>query len=88
MSKDTTSFIFPSVETTVELSPLDHFVTTFACIPWTVFYSYDISSEKLKIGLQKIAERYPVVCGRLKSKPESRVEIVVKPDAGFSLTES
>ena len=88
MAQESTSVFLPSVETTIELSPLDNYVTTFASIPWTVFFRYDLSGEKLKSALEKIAVAYPVVCGRLKSHAEKRLEIVVSPDAGFSYTET
>ena len=88
MVQESTSFILSSDETTIELSPLDNSVTTFACIAWTVFFRHDISGEKLKNALEKIAVAYPVVCGRLKAHPERRLEIAVSPNAGFSYTEA
>lgn len=87
-SKETTSFIPSLVGEHVELSSLDHFLKTFACIPWTMFYKHDISGAKLKSALEKIAASYPVLCGRLKAHPEKRLEIEVKKDVGFSFTET
>lgn len=83
-----TSFIPAEIDQSVQLSPSDHYCNTFACIPWVMFYTYDISGEKLKTALHSIARAYPVLCGRLVSDPVLRMKLEVKSGTGFRFTEA
>eukprot|EP00210_Caulerpa_lentillifera_P005002 g4776.t1 len=83
----TTTYIEAEVDAKIQLSPSDQYCNTFACIPWAMFYSYDISGVKLKTALHSIARSYPVLCGRLVSDPVVRMNVEVTKGTGFRFTE-
>eukprot|EP00210_Caulerpa_lentillifera_P005011 g4785.t1 len=71
----------------VQLNPVDLYYNKCLCIPWAMFYSYDISASKLKDALHRIATEYPVLCGRLVSNSITGIHVEVKKGTGFSFTD-
>eukprot|EP00210_Caulerpa_lentillifera_P004979 g4753.t1 len=78
--------ICAQVDDIIQLNPLDLYYNRFYCIPWAMFYSYDISALKIKSALHSIASEYPVLCGRLISNPITGIHVEVKKGTGFCFT--
>eukprot|EP00210_Caulerpa_lentillifera_P004978 g4752.t1 len=71
----------------VQLNQVDLYYNRCVCIPWAMFYSYDISALKLKAALHRIASEYPVLCGRLVSNSITGIHVEVKKGTGFCFTD-
>ena len=66
------------------LSPIDLFPNyAVLTLVWPVFFNYDVDGERFVHSLSIFLEKYPILCGRLKSHPEMRFVVEVVPQIWF-----
>jgi len=46
---------------------------------WPVFFNYDIDGDRLMDAVKKFMEKYPLLCGRVKSHEDMKYVIKVDP---------
>ena len=67
-------------EAWIQCAPVDTFPfigRQYLSFPF--FFDYEVSGEQLQKSLEKIAKKYPCVCGRVRPDAQSRHAIEVKP---------
>eukprot|EP00210_Caulerpa_lentillifera_P005013 g4787.t1 len=77
---------------TYSLSPIDIFsLASDTYLTWPFFYTYKLDASRVNGALHKVAEKFPLLCGRIRHCPETRYVVEVDPsksaEFGFSFTE-
>ena len=78
-------------ETRIPCSPVDSFVyIAHQQLVFQAFLDYFLDGERLVKALEKVTEKYPCLCGRIASDPQSRfaIEVGEKPRSDFSSLEN